>query len=424
MSIYEQTERALALAMQLGGRDRLNCIAEISPAALDEARELDARKNDGKGVFLGFPILVKDNIDVKGLHTTAGSLALADHVANTDAPVIRNLRRNGAVILGKTNMTEFANYTTDGMPGGYSSRGGQVIHAINPALSPSGSSSGSAVAVAAGIVPAAVGTDTSFSIVACAQANGVCGLKPPAGALSPEGIIPIARTLDSAGTMARSFKDALLLYRAMRDDPLPEIQPAHVKTLKIAINTANENTVSTGQLAFLRRTLTALKNQGAHMGQIEQLPTPYQRVIMQCEFKAHLEAYLRASRASRKTLREIVEYYEAHPQTMMKYGITHLKRALEEAPDGLNSAAYVEAMEIRKKAIAHARACMAEWDAVIMTGPTNIMHFCGFPCVTVTGSCVNEYGVPRGLIVYGTDEVRLYQTALALEKCMQNCTES
>ena len=102
--------------------------------------------------------MVKDNIDVKGLHTTAGSLALEDNIARTDAPVIRNLRRNGAVILGKTNMTEFANYVTQGMPGGYSSRGGQVIHAVSPDLDPLGSSTGSAVAVAAGIVPMAVGS--------------------------------------------------------------------------------------------------------------------------------------------------------------------------------------------------------------------------------------------------------------------------
>ena len=142
-----QTEKALVLARSIGGKNGLNCIAELDETAAEQA---GAQEADRQGRPLaGIPVLVKDNIDVKGLHTTAGSLALADNIAPEDAPVIRNLRRNGAVILGKTNMTEFANFTTEGMPGGYSSRGGQVIHAVNPNLSPSGSSSGSAVAVAA-----------------------------------------------------------------------------------------------------------------------------------------------------------------------------------------------------------------------------------------------------------------------------------
>ncbi len=188
--MMNQIEKALQLAEKLGGRSALNCIAELDPTALEQARRIEECGSDLP--LAGIPVLVKDNIDVKGLHTTAGSLALADNIAVSDAPIAANLRRNGAVILGKTNLTEFANYVSDSMPGGYSSRGGQVIHAVDPALSPSGSSSGSGVAVSAGIVPMAVGTDTSFSIIHCAMANGICGLKPPVGALSQEVIAPLA----------------------------------------------------------------------------------------------------------------------------------------------------------------------------------------------------------------------------------------
>ena len=147
MSVYEQVLKTLAKAKTQGGKTGLNCIAELDPTAVEQAKELDDCSKAEISDFWGTPVLIKDNIDVKGLHTTAGSLALDDNIAVEDAPIIRNLRKNGAVILGKTNMTEFANRTTTGMPGGYSSRGGQVIHAVDPRLSPSGSSSGSAVAV-------------------------------------------------------------------------------------------------------------------------------------------------------------------------------------------------------------------------------------------------------------------------------------
>ena len=140
-------ESAFEKARRLGGRDALNCIAELAE---------NPPENTSDGPLAGVPVLGKDNIDVQGFHTTAGSLALADNLAAADAPIIRNLKKNGAVILGKTNMTEFANFTTAGMPSGYSSRGGQVVHALNPAINPSGSSTGSAVAVSAGIVSAAV----------------------------------------------------------------------------------------------------------------------------------------------------------------------------------------------------------------------------------------------------------------------------
>lgn len=379
-----------------------------------KAQEADNQRK----LLAGIPVLVKDNIDVKGLHTTAGSLALADNIAQEDAPVIRNLRRNGAVILGKTNMTEFANFTTEGMPGGYSSRGGQVIHAVNPNLSPSGSSSGSAVAVAAGIVPIAVGTDTSHSVTACAMFNGICGLKPPAGTLSPEGIVPIARTLDSAGAMARNLTDALKLYSAMRDEPLPELKPLKTDGLRIAVNRANRETLQESRKRFLNSLLKKLKADGAVIGEVDQGAAPEMVTIMRWEFKPMLEDYLGKSTAERKTLAEIVAYYEANPDTMMKYGDTLLRAALDETPGGLQGKPYLDALATRKEIIAQVTAEIENYDAVLMTGPTSIMHFCGLPTVTVAGGVKDPNGVNEAVILYGKDEYRLYEAALIIEQTM------
>ena len=428
---WDQVEKALLLAREIGGRSGLNCVAELDPAVIEQVhsrtQEYMSQIKEDSGEekpLAGIPVLVKDNIDVKGLHTTAGSLALEDNLAQSDAPIVRNLRKNGAVILGKTNMTEFANYVTDNMPGGYSSRGGQVIHATDPKLSPSGSSSGSAVAVAAGIVPMAVGTDTSHSVTACAMFNGICGLKPPAGTLSSEGIIPIARTLDSAGAMARNMTDTLKLYSAMRDEPLPDLKPIPLNRLRIAFNRANEEFTPKEMKPLLRPLQDRLMESGTEIGEVWQPPLPELMTVMRWEFKPHLEDYLRTSSASRKTLADIVEFYESHPETMMKYGDTLLRAALNEAPGGLSAQPYLDALNVRREAILRVTKEISDYDAVIMTGPTHIMHFCGLPSVTVAGSTKTEAGVNQAVILYGKDEYRLYGAALAVEQVMLNLGES
>ena len=382
MEDMNQTENALVLAESIGGKNRLNCIAELDETALEQAKAQEAAKQ-GK-LLAGIPVLVKDNIDVKGLHTTAGSLALADNIAREDA------------------------------------RGGQVIHAVNPKLSPTGSSSGSAVAVAAGIVPMAGGTDTSPSVTGCAMFNGICGLKPPVGTLSAEGIIPIARTLDSAGAMARNLTDALKLYSAMRNEPLPELKPLKIKGLRIAVNRANREAFEESRKRFLNSLLKKLKAGGAVTGEVDQGAAPEMVTIMRWEFRPMLEDYLAKSTAKRKTLAEIVAYYESNPDTMMKYGDTLLRAALDETPGGLQGKPYLDALAARREAIAQVTAEIEHYDAVLMTGPTSIMHFCGLPTVTVAGSVKDPNGVNETVILYGKDEYRLYEAALAIEQIMMN----
>src|SRR5438105_1489970 len=202
------------------GGPRLSSVREINPDALAIAASFDRIKPNPKQPLAGLPILVKDNIATGDRqHTTAGSLALADAQAKRDAALVARLRAAGAVILGKANLTEFANILAIDMPAGYSSLGGQVRNPYAPALDakgvpvvpPGGSSSGSAVAVAAGLCAASIGTETSGSLLNPATQNGLVTVKPTVGLISRIGILPIAHSQDTAGPMTRTVRDAAIL---------------------------------------------------------------------------------------------------------------------------------------------------------------------------------------------------------------------
>jgi amidase len=222
------TDLARAYVARIEAYDRagpsLNAIRELNPDALKIAGDIDAAKPAQRRPLEGIPILLKDNIATDDAqHTTAGSLALADAQAQRDAFLVKRLRDAGAVILGKTNLTEFANILAIDMPAGYSSLGGQVRNPYVPQLdekgipiiSPGGSSSGSAVAVAAGFAAAAIGTETSGSLLSPASQNGVVTVKPTVGLISRSGIIPIAHSQDTAGPLTRTVRDAALLLNVL-----------------------------------------------------------------------------------------------------------------------------------------------------------------------------------------------------------------
>jgi amidase len=203
---------------------RLNAVREINPDALAIAAQSDAREPAKRRPLEGIPILIKDNIaTADAQHTTAGSLALEGSRAKDDATVVKLLRQAGAVILGKANLTEFANIIAIDMPAGYSSLGGQVRNPYAPDLDdkgvpivpPGGSSSGSAVAVAAGLAAAAIGTETSGSLLSPASQNGVVTVKPTVGLVSRAGIVPIAHSQDTAGPLTRTVRDAALLLNVL-----------------------------------------------------------------------------------------------------------------------------------------------------------------------------------------------------------------
>lgn len=415
LGVEELTRSYIERIGKFDGTDGLNSIAELNENAIAEARKMDSIKTGRNGAMFGLPVLVKDNIDVCGLHTTAGSLALSDNIAKKDARIVMNLRRNGALILGKTNMTEFANYTAHSMPSGYSSRGGQVKNAYDRAKSPSGSSSGSAVAMSAGLCSAAIGTDTSFSIVGCATENGVTGLKPAHGSLSPDGIIPIAKTLDSAGPITRDLPDALLVYSCMKDEALQPVEPAAPDKIRLAVNIFDRNQVSEAQLLRYDTLLNALKADGVYVAEVNHAYVKYQLDIMRCEFKHDLEEYLSCSGAKRKTLEDIVGYYEKDPDRMMKYGIECLRDALDKASGKLDDIEYIKALAERFRLKTQITESLQGYDACLMTGPTNIMHFIGLPSVALR-LCMADDGTPRGMILYGADERRLFAAALTIER--------
>lgn len=417
ISIEALVRAYLARIQKYNDAGGLNAIAELDSSVIAQAKAMDAQQNTdlAKLPLFGLPILVKDNIDAAGLHTTAGSLSLSENSALKDAPIVANLKRNGALILGKTNMTEFANYTTQGMPNGYSSMGGQVKNAYDKTKDPGGSSTGSAVAVSAGFCAAAVGTDTSFSVVGCATENGVTGLKPPHGSLPSRGIIPISHTLDSAGVLTRDFSDALLLYSGMRDTPISAIKPTNPETLRIAINTFERSEVSDAQLARYDVLFQALRKAGVSFSQVSHASSPFQSDIMRYEFKHDLEEYLLPSSSNRKTLGEIVSFYESSPELMMKYGITLLRSALDEASGKLDDLPYRRAIAERERQRIFLFDSLREYDACVMTGPTNIMHYLGFPSAALKLSMADD-DTPRGIILYGADEIRLYAALLTIEK--------
>ncbi|MCX7706735.1 MAG: amidase family protein, partial [Anaerolineae bacterium] len=197
---------------------RLNSVIEVNPDALEIAAALDRERAERgpRGPLHGVPILVKDNIDTADkMQTTAGSLALVGSRPAQDATVVARLRAAGAVILGKTNLSEWANFRSTHSVSGWSSRGGQTRNPYALDRTPCGSSSGSAVAVAANLCAAAVGTETDGSIICPSHINGIVGIKPTLGLVSRAGIVPIAHSQDTAGPMARTVADAALLLAAL-----------------------------------------------------------------------------------------------------------------------------------------------------------------------------------------------------------------
>ncbi|WP_106640865.1 amidase [Allosphingosinicella vermicomposti] len=419
---------------------RLNAVIALDPTALDQARALD-RQRKARGPLFGMPILVKDNIEMKGpLPTTAGSLALKGNVTNRDAPLVANLRAAGAVIVGKANLSEWANIRASNSISGWSAVGGQVRnpHALN--RNACGSSSGSGAAVAAGMVPAAIGTETDGSITCPAAINGIVGFKPTVGLVSRTHVVPISHSQDTAGPMTRTVRDAALVLAALQgSDPAdPATAEADRRRTDYAA-TLSDTALKGKRIGVMRfadgfgtdaaftEALETLKREGAILVDIDALEGRdqiggHEIKVLLTELKADMNAYLAATPASVKTrtLADLIAFNKVQPRELALFGQDLFEQA--EATKGLDDPDYktARATSLRLAGADGIDKLLREHNVVALVGPTmppawlidsvngdqisgggagNLAAVAGYPHLTVPMG--NVKGLPVGLSFIG-----------------------
>jgi amidase len=457
------TEAYLARIAALDRRGpELRSVIETNPEALEIASGLDAerRAKGARGPLHGIPVLVKDNVDTADkMTTTAGSLALEGSIPKQDAHVARRLREAGAVLLGKANLSEWANFRSTRSISGWSGRGGQCRNPYALDRNPCGSSSGSGVAVSANLAPLAVGTETDGSIVCPATSCGIVGIKPTVGRVSRAGVIPISHTQDTAGPMARTVADAAALLAALAGpdprDPATSAAGAHAFDLARALDPDGLRGARIGVARNMAgfhpdtdrlfdEAVAEMKRRGAlivdpaEVPGIKELGDPEFEVLLY-EFKAGLEAYLAALGASArvKSLADLIAFDDAnHEREMPFFGQEILLKAQQKGP--LTSPEYQKALEtcarLARKEGLDAVLEKHKLDALVApTGapawvidPVSGDHFvggnstpaavAGYPSISVPMGFV--FGLPVGLSFIGPawSEPALLRLAYAFEQ--------
>ena len=437
----------------------LNAIIETNPHALKDAEALDAERKAGKvrGPLHGIPVLLKDNIDATPMVNSAGSLALADHHPKADAFLVAKLREAGAVILGKTNLSEWANFRSTRATSGWSGRGGQTKNPYVLDRNPCGSSSGTGTAIAANLGAAGIGTETDGSIICPAAVAGLVGIKPTVGLVSRSGIIPISISQDTAGPMARSVADAAALLTAIAapdaNDPAAaerkdtahvdytvHLTPAALKGARLGVVRKLMGYQPDTDVA-MERAIAAMKAAGATVVDAE-IPTlgqwdddEYQ--VLLYEFKDGLNAYLAGSGAPQASLADLMAFNTRHAAEEMPFFAQEIfDQANAKGP--LTDAAYIAARD-RARRLAGPEGIDAalekqDLDALIApamspawpTDPVNGDHFLGagygaaavarYPSITVPMGDV--HGLPVGVVFMGTawSEPRLIELGYAFEQ--------
>ncbi len=300
-----------------------NAVSEVNPKAIEEARKYDNMKEDMP--LKGIPVLAKENINTNDMPTSSGTHALKDFIPEEDAPVIKELRANGAIILGKTNLSELSNWMSQKNPSGYSAKKGQTHNPFNPLkISPLGSSAGSAVAMATDLSTITLGTETVGSIVAPAAINSTVGYKPTRDSIDGEGVIPITMTLDTVGVITKTVEDALATYNSATTKKLDvKLDKNYIKGKRIGIwKNSDDN--------FKKDLEEQLEKMGAEVVELEEIDTSKidGLFILKNDFERDFNAYLKKNNAPFQSLEKIMEYNKNEPNVRMRYGQTHLEASL------------------------------------------------------------------------------------------------
>ena len=444
----------------------LQSVIETNPDALNISEELDRERDAGtvRSPLHGVPVLLKDNIDTADqMTTTAGSLALQGSIPLRDSTVARRLRESGAVLLGKANLSEWANYRSTRSSSGWSARGGQCRNPYVLDRSPCGSSSGSGVAVSANLVTVAIGTETDGSIVCPASTNGIVGIKPTVGLVSRSGIVPISATQDTAGPMARTVRDAVVVLGLIAgvdtrdpateaaetlglDDYTPFLDEAGLTGARIGVQrSAFGFHPSVDRL--IEDAIILMRDRGATIvDPIALRPSPTMRraevEVMAYEFKTGLNAYLAAlPNGEIRSLADLIAFNEAHAGEEMPY--FGQERLIEAQRRGsLSEDRYQEAHAVAQRLSREEGIDRAmdtdDLDAVIAPtgGPAWVIdhvngdHFsggssslaavAGYPNITVPAGYVQ--GLPVGLSFFGRawSEPTLIRIAYAFEQASRH----
>jgi amidase len=442
----------------------LNAVIEINPDALDIAVSLDLERKAGKlrSSLHGIPILIKDNINTGDkMMTTAGSLALEGNRASADAFIIQRLREAGAVILGKTNLSEWANFRSTRSTSAWSSRGGQTKCPYLLDRNPSGSSAGSGAATTANLCTLSIGTETDGSIVSPASVNGLVGIKPTVGLWSRSGIIPISATQDTAGPMARTVKDAVILLGALtgidRSDPVTGesrgkaykdytqfLDKDGLKGKRIGIEKTHLKGHE-GMVALVQQAMQTMTRLGAILVEVDLLKSineigPAEFTVLQYEFKSGLNHYLATANSKMKSLEDIIRFNNQN-ETMAMPFFKQETLISSQAKGDLGSKEYTDALtkSLSSRKIISDFISQNKLDA--LSGATNGLACCidlingdydtgfslsapaamaGYPHITVPMGFV--HGLPAGISFFGTaySEPNLIRMAYAYEQASGN----
>ncbi len=445
---------------------QLNSIIEINPDAIKIAEQMDSERAHGKvrSKMHGIPFVIKDNIDTAdNMHTTAGSWALFESpTPRVDAFVVKKLRQDGAILLAKTNLSEWANFRSEHASSGWSGRGGQTHNPYILDRSPCGSSSGSAVSVSANLAPVAIGTETDGSIVCPASINGIVGIKPSLGLVSRSGIIPIAHSQDTAGPMARTVTDAVIFLNSMVGKDKNDTISTQIKDHDVNYYYDYTKHLLAGRLngarigvardyfgsskkhdALMGKNLEIMKQNGAILIDVEfpdlqKIGEPEFEVLLY-EFKNDLNNYLRNRGGKNNSLLKLIQYNKQNADKEMPYFLQELFEKAQLKKD-LSDKVYLKALSSSKK-YAQEKGIDAiikkhKLDAIIMPsnsqswlidlmlgdspsqyiGSSTLAAVSGYPSITVPSGFIDEMPIGISFVGQNFSEKRLIELAYSWEQ--------